>query len=153
MILPLNQLYSNKIFFLKRSCPSQLLPPGEGGLLSLQALRDWKPGLASDLMPVCPLHLPSYPSSRAFNSCCCYSVLSHIRLFLTPRTVTVQASLSMGFPRQEHWRGLPFPPPGDLLHPGVQPKSVPPTLTGGFFNTEPCLMLVGLKCRMPGCPF
>ena len=36
----------------------------------------------------------------------------------------------MGFPRQEYWSGLPFPPPGDLPDPGI-------TLTGGFFTTEP----------------
>ena len=41
-------------------------------------------------------------------------VLSHIRLCVTPPTAAHQASLSMGFPRQEYWSGLPFPPPGDL---------------------------------------
>ena len=34
-----------------------------------------------------------------------------------------QASLSMGFPRQEYWSGLPFPPPGDLPHPGIRLSS------------------------------
>ena len=43
--------------------------------------------------------------------------------------------LSMGFPRQEHWSGLPFPSPGDLSEPGIKPMS--PALTGGFFTTEP----------------
>ena len=38
--------------------------------------------------------------------------------FATPRTIAHQASLSMGFPRQEYWRGLPFPSPGDLSNPG-----------------------------------
>ena len=42
---------------------------------------------------------------------------------MTPRTVACQASLSMGFSRQEYWRGLPFPSPGDLLHPGIEPES------------------------------
>ena len=40
--------------------------------------------------------------------------LSRVRLFEVPWTVAHQAPLSMGFPRQEYWRGLPFPPPGDL---------------------------------------
>ena len=40
-----------------------------------------------------------------------------------------------GFPRQEHWSGLPFPSPGDLPDPGIKPAS--PALTGGFFTTEP----------------
>ena len=42
----------------------------------------------------------------------------------------------MGFPRQEYWSGLPFPPPGDLPEPGIEPPSlVSPALAGGFFNT------------------
>ena len=43
--------------------------------------------------------------------------------------------LSMRFPRQEHWNGLPFPSPGDLPHPRIKPKSS--ALVGGFFTTEP----------------
>ena len=45
--------------------------------------------------------------------------LSRVWLFVTPRTVAHQAPLSVRFPRQEDWSGLPFPPPGDLLHPGT----------------------------------
>ena len=48
------------------------------------------------------------------------------RLFETPWTVARQAPLSMGFSRQEPWSGLPGPPPGDLPHPGIEPRS--PTL-------------------------
>ena len=43
--------------------------------------------------------------------------------FMTPRTVAHQAPLSMGFPGQEDWSGLPFPPPGDLPDPGIDPTS------------------------------
>ena len=50
-------------------------------------------------------------------------------------TVAHQAPLSMGLPRQEHWNGLPFPSPGDLPDPGIEP--VFPALAGGFFTTEP----------------
>ena len=42
---------------------------------------------------------------------------------VTPQTVAHQGPLSIGFPRQEYWSGLPFPPPGDLSNPGVEPKS------------------------------
>ena len=49
-------------------------------------------------------------------------------------TVARQA-LSMGFSRQEYWSGLPFPPPGDLPDPGIEPAS--PALAGGFFTNEP----------------
>ena len=41
----------------------------------------------------------------------------------------------MGFARQEHWRGSPFPSSGDLRDPGIEPES--PALAGGFFTTEP----------------
>ena len=49
--------------------------------------------------------------------------LSRIQLFATPWTVAYQASPSMGFPRQEYWSGLPFPSPGDLPDPGIEPWS------------------------------
>ena len=52
--------------------------------------------------------------------------LSRVRLFATPWTVTYHAPPSMGFPRQEYWSGLPFPSPGDLPNPGIEPGS--PTL-------------------------
>ena len=51
----------------------------------------------------------------------------------TPWTVAHQAPLSMGFPRQENWRGLLFPPPGDLPTPGIEPEC--PALVGGFLQT------------------
>ena len=49
-----------------------------------------------------------------------------------------QAPLSMGFPRQEYWSGLPFPPPGNLPDPGMEHRSpASPELAGGFFTTAP----------------
>ena len=50
----------------------------------------------------------------------CAQLLSPVRLFVTPWTVAHQAPLSVGFPRQEYWSGLPFPSPGDLPHPGTE---------------------------------
>ena len=56
--------------------------------------------------------------------CCIHAQpLSHVQLFATPWTVAHQAPLSMGFPREEHWNGLPFPSPGDLPAPGIEPAS------------------------------
>ena len=52
--------------------------------------------------------------------------LSRVQLFGTPWTVAYQASQSMGFSRQEYWSGLPFPSPGDLPYPGIEPG--PPAL-------------------------
>ena len=51
--------------------------------------------------------------------------------------VAHQAPLSMGFSRLEYWSGLPFPPPGNLLDPVIEPESLAsPALAGGFFTTE-----------------
>ena len=49
--------------------------------------------------------------------------LSHVQLFSTPWNVAYQASLSMGFSRQEYWGGLPFPSSVDLPHQGIKPRS------------------------------
>ena len=49
--------------------------------------------------------------------------LSCVQLFVTPWTVAYQASLSMEFSRQEYQSGLPFPSPGDLPDPGIEPRS------------------------------
>ena len=49
--------------------------------------------------------------------------LSRVWLFETPRTVAYHAPLSVGFSRQEYWSGLPFPSPGDLPNPGIEPRS------------------------------
>ena len=50
-------------------------------------------------------------------------VNSCVQLFETLWTVACQAPLSMGFSRQEHWSGLPFPSPGGLPDPGIKPGS------------------------------
>ena len=62
--------------------------------------------------------------------CCVCSVVSNS---LPP--VACKAPLSMEFPRQEYWNGLPFPTLGDLPDRGIEPPS--PGLTGGFSSTEP----------------
>ena len=51
-----------------------------------------------------------------------YAQLCLHGLFVTPWTVARQTPLSMGFPRQGSWGGLPFPPPGDLCDPESEPK-------------------------------
>ena len=61
----------------------------------------------------------------------------------TPRTAALQVPLSMGFPRQEYWSGLPFPSPGGLPGLGIEPMS--PALAGEFFTREPL--------EKPICPY
>ena len=55
--------------------------------------------------------------------CDCSEVklLSRVQLFVTSWTVARQAPLSMGFSSQEYWNGLPFPSPGDIPGPGIEP--------------------------------
>ena len=64
---------------------------------------------------------------------------SRVRLFATPWTVAHQAHLSMEFSRQEYWNGLPFPSPGDLPDPGIEPTSPCLRTVGGVFATEPLI--------------
>ena len=63
--------------------------------------------------------------------------LSHVRLFATPWTVAYKAPLSMEFTRKEYWSGLPFPSPGDLPNPGIEPGS-------------PALQADALPSELPG---
>ena len=61
--------------------------------------------------------------------------LSRVQLFVTPWTVAYQAPPSMGFSRQEYWSGLPFPSPGYLPDPGIEPRS--PTVQADPLTSEP----------------
>ena len=62
-------------------------------------------------------------------------LLSHVRLFASPWTVAYQAPQSMEFSRQEYWNGLPFPSPGDLPNPGIEPGF--PALQADALPSEP----------------
>ena len=85
--------------------------------------------------------------------------LSHDQLFVTPQTVVYQAPKSMGFYRQERWNRWPFPSPGDLPNPGMEPRflalqadaspSQPPgrsfntcPITPTFFILMPCMKML-----------
>ena len=64
---------------------------------------------------------------------CMLSCFSRVQLFATPWTVALQAPLSMRFSKQEYWSGLPFPTPGDLPDPGIEPTPLMfPALAGRF---------------------
>ena len=72
---------------------------------------------------------PSLPDLHLLTLCVCAHAwahavsLSHVQLFETPWTIARQAPLSMGFSRQEYRSGLPFPSPGDLSEPEIEPTS------------------------------
>ena len=68
----------------------------------------------------------------------CTHACSVVSDFVTPWSEARQAPLSIGFPRQEYWSGLHFPPPGDLPIPGIEPASpAASALAGKFSTTEP----------------
>ena len=70
---------------------------------------------------------------------------TYVQCFLTPWAVSHQPPLSMRFFRQEYWSGLPFPTPGDLPDPGMEPMClVSPALAGKFFTT---LHHLGRQCN------
>ena len=75
---------------------------------------------------------------------CVLSHLSRVQLFATLWTIACQAPLSVGFSRQEHWSGLPLPPPWDLPIPGIKTMSlVSPESAGRFFTTSATWTLLG----------
>ena len=80
----------------------------------------------------------------------CFSSLCMCPLFVTPGTLAHQAPLSMGCPRQEYWTGLPFPSPGDLPDPGIEPRS--PALAGRFFTAETPGKPHIAQCSLFHCP-
>ena len=73
--------------------------------------------------------------NQDFCFCLSFSCSVVSNSFATPRTVAPQTSLFMGFPGQDYWSGLPFPSPGDLLDPGVEPGS--PALQADSLPSEP----------------
>ena len=87
------------------------------------------------ILPPCPGIEPALPTPLLWKVKVKVKSLSRVQLFATPWTVAYQAPPSMGFSRQEHWSGLPFPSPGDLLDPGIEPRS--PTLQTDALLSEP----------------
>ena len=76
-----------------------------------------------------------HSKSKKKPNACMLNPFSHVWLFATLWTMAHQAPLSMGFSRREYWSGLPFPSPGDLPDPGVEPGS--PELLADSLPSEP----------------
>ena len=87
--------------------------PDPGTELESWHLLHWQ----ADSLPLSHLESPSTVHTHTQKS------LSRVRLFATPWIVAHQAPQSMGFSRHEYWSGLPFPSPGDLPDPGIEPGS------------------------------
>ena len=114
--------------------PDPGIEPGSPALQadSLSAELSGKPYNFSE---VSPRRDEAYPSNE--HACCVLSHFSSVQPFVTSWTVVLQAPLSMGFPRQEYWSGLPCPPPGELPDSEIAPMSLKSSaLAGGFFTTS-----------------
>ena len=116
--------------------------------------RQWrteKPALLKSMEWQSQHHLAAEQQQNSgYNSLCCEKTsllliyfthvyvcqsLRHVQLFVTPCAEACQAPLSMGFSRQEYWSGSPFPSPGDLPYPGIEPRS--PALQADSSLSEP----------------
>ena len=106
----------------------------EINLLACKTASKQKPGISTSSFLF--QHVPhdlSDGNTLISNSYTC--MLSRVQFFVIPWTVAQQPPLSMELSRQEYWSVLPFPPPGDLLNPGIKPGS--PTLQADSLPSEP----------------
>ena len=115
---------------------SQTLTQGSGSLIAERGrgYSELRWGTPSSWHLLC-LHPGSLSSTLLISHACVLSCFSSFQLFATPWTVARQAPLSVGFSRQEHWIGFPFPSPGDLPSPGIKPRS--PALQADSLSSEP----------------
>ena len=147
-IQPFYVTSSSSLFFvlLKKKAKKLAFRPQEGDFLRISLASCQTPGFLNVIIP-CPnisssnllaYHMASRMSLDSvtqilnkkwrwktfkYNMKGKVKSLSHVWLFETPRTVAHQAPPSLGFSRQEYWSGLPFPSPGDLPDPGIEPGS------------------------------
>ena len=118
-----------KICWRRKWQPTPALLPGKSpGWRSLAGYSPWghEESDTTEQVPFTALnprlHLPLFFSGLPSHACACSAAQSCPTLS-DPVAVALQAPLSMGFPRQEPWSGLPCPPPGDLPDPGIEPTS------------------------------
>ena len=134
-----------------------------GPCICLFTLRELSLALFTDIASrqVSPVPLPKgfLPEFLAFVSLpvsgmhtCMLSRFSSLQLFETLWTVAHQAPLSTGFSKQKYWSGLPFPPPGGLLNPGIKPESLrSPELAGRFLTISAYLSAPGCVLHSSAC--
>ena len=116
--------------FSRHECWSGLPLPSPGDLPD-PGIEPGSPTLQADALQSEPPGKPNYIHKVKVK----VKSFSRVRLFVTPWTVAYQAPPSMGFSRQECWSRLPFPSPGDLPNPGIEPGS--PALRADALPSEP----------------
>ena len=117
---------------------------------ALMICKDFLPHAALAQYPSCPLPSSFFPAFRktlfpplipvnnpSTSDCACAKSLQLCQTLCNSVDCSHQAPLSMRFPREEYRSGLPFPSPGDLPDPGIEPASpATPALAGRFFTTN-----------------
>ena len=118
--------FSGKEVINNKSCYTSLLPPGRK-TCCVQSVSGFQLEAEQALLGGTGTTNPSSPGK--------VKSLSRVWLFVTPGAVAYQAPPSMAFSRQEYWSGLPFPSPGDLPNPGIEPRS--PAFHADALTSEP----------------
>ena len=132
--------FSSQEYWSRLPCP----PPGNLPDLGIKPMSLISPALAGRFSTTSATW-----EALDNRTCVCVKSLSRVRPFVILWTVAHQAPPSMGFSSQEYWSGLPFPSPGDLPDPGIEPRS--PALQADTLTSEPERNV--LKLRMaPGPP-
>ena len=93
--------------------------------------------------PSRPCYLTQRKMCKSLNSLCMLSCFNWVQPFVALWTVACQASLSIGFSRQENWSAFQCPLPGDLPYPGIKPTS----------PTAPALQADSLPLSYQGSPY
>ena len=112
-----------KIPWRRERLPIPVFWPGEFGLGSQRVRHDWVTCTLLTCLFVLPVCNRKWGLKALIMCVCLLSCLGHTLLFVTIWTVACQSLLSMGFSRQEYWSGLPWPSPGDIPDPGIEPTS------------------------------
>ena len=103
--------------------------------------------MSASAFPQREMSHPTMPCPKVVKSVWKCKSLSHVRLFAIPWTVACQAPLSMEFSSQEYWSGLPFPSPGGLRDPGIEPVSPALLADSLLAKFGPCKRSLSLQFR------
>ena len=109
---------------------TSILTWGNHGERSLLGYSPWG-GKESDMTEQLTLLVSHHTSDNSDSKFSSVQSLSHVRLCVTLWTLACWARLSVGFSRQEYWRGLPYPSSGDLPNPGTEPASLASPILAG----------------------
>ena len=141
-------MHVRNLYWALSTCqiPSMHYDPGKVGTVTIPFLRQ-EPESPWDVV-ICPNHVANQLLIMMFVVVWSLSCVWLLLLLHGPdrAPLTHQAPLPMEFSRQKYWNGLPFPPPGDLLNPGIKPMTTSyPTLAGRFFTFSDLFLILDIQ--------